>query len=1049
MAQPVWITPAGSLGTVPEGVFYSVPLAAYDPLHADTIYYEVLAGELPPGVYCDPLTGIISGVPTQVSASTTSQFAIRAYTQQTISGVKVIKALADRTFTMTVNVNSDPQFTTPQGQIAEYYDGSRVLDLQVEYTDPGGTTDLTVTLVGGQLPPGLTISKTGVISGFIEPNVAITGFSPDDGPYPMAEYNPSNNLLGFDDQEFDVTSPSTNANYSFTLRVASPTASNLGTFSIFVVSQSTMTADNTFFTADNTFITADATPARTPILLNTPGSLGNIRNGNFFAYQFIGESFDGDPVGYSISVGPAIGYDAAGTVFDENGIGFDQGQFSLPPGLQLDTNSGWLYGYIPDLGITEISYNFAIQVYNEFNQTLISPYYYFSMNIVGQVSSDVTWLTPSELGTIDNGSTSLFYVKAVNTSGIPLQYQLQSGSTSSLPQGLQLLPSGDIAGRVSFDTFALDGGSTTFDATSEGLGLPYFGTPTTFDMKHTFTVNAYSVNGVVSVFKTFSITVDRKYDAPYQNLYIQCMPPQDDRALISSLLQNNDIFPNDLIYRPDDPNFGVATKVIYNHAYGLTASTQEEYLTALQLNHYWKTLTLGQIKTARAVDPVTGATIYEVVYSEVVDNLVNNAGESVGKEVTLAYPVENGTVSTVYPNSLADMRNQVIDVVGQESNILPLWMLSKQENGQVLGFTPAWVIAYTQPGQSGQVAYNIQSIFGSRLNLVDFDVDRYELDNLLTVNWLPSTSLSITNVSGDGAVVTVTYDEQYTVPFTFNEYITLTGVNPSSYNGTYVVASATSTQVALISSHNAPYVSGGTITGAGSWIPNPATDTTFDLYKRPSQLDYIRTVDFATEQAFVDINGQTINYIQSIGGLDGPIDSNINGKTIIFVKQQDYVQLNPHLPQGPISNDQAWTLYLTTYDAAGYSTTGVLYDEATVIPGQLAVQSGQAAHNQRMGIWRITVNNQNIVTLTLIENTTTYDYVQVTGGVTYNQSDLYVPEIPGPGLTLINWQPVSTTISGQTVFDGNSIQFIAPSDMYSNTTEYDKYLVFPKRTILG
>jgi hypothetical protein len=36
-----------------------------------------------------------------------------------------------------------------------------------------------------------------------------------------------------------------------------------------------------------------------------------------------------------------------------------------------------------------------------------------------------------------------------------------------------------------------------------------------------------------------------------------------------------------------------------------------------------------------------------------------------------------------------------------------------------------------------------------------------------------------------------------------------------------------------------------------------------------------------------------------------------------------------------------------------------------------------------------------------------------------------------------------------TTFDGNSLKFIAPVDMYSNTTAYDKYLKFPYRTILG
>ena len=36
-----------------------------------------------------------------------------------------------------------------------------------------------------------------------------------------------------------------------------------------------------------------------------------------------------------------------------------------------------------------------------------------------------------------------------------------------------------------------------------------------------------------------------------------------------------------------------------------------------------------------------------------------------------------------------------------------------------------------------------------------------------------------------------------------------------------------------------------------------------------------------------------------------------------------------------------------------------------------------------------------------------------------------------------------------TTFDQGSMRFIAPVDMYSQTTVYDKYLKFPHRTILG
>jgi hypothetical protein len=62
-------------------------------------------------------------------------------------------------------------------------------------------------------------------------------------------------------------------------------------------------------------------------------------------------------------------------------------------------------------------------------------------------------------------------------------------------------------------------------------------------------------------------------------------------------------------------------------------------------------------------------------------------------------------------------------------------MQSSQADGRILGFTPAWVIAYTIPGASGQIQYNILTQFGIQLNLIDFVADRYELDNALTVNW--------------------------------------------------------------------------------------------------------------------------------------------------------------------------------------------------------------------------------------------------------------------------------------------------------------------------
>ena len=655
MTQPVWITPPGSLGTIPEGVFYSVPLLA---TADNTVYYQLIAGNLPPGMFINE-DGILSGnpiaksqaegIPLPVVADTTSKFAIRAYT--------ATKQLADRTFTITVTGQNTVSWVTPAGSIGSYYDGNQITSLQVQYFDTDIYASPVVSLINGSLPPGLTISNTGIISGYILPTIPVDGT-------PGFSYN---GTQGYDQYPYDFTTMSTTTNYQFTLRVTNGQSVDTRTFSILVYALDTMTADNTQITADNTFITADVAPLVPPIITTPTGSIGSVRSDNFFAFQFTGIDFN-----------------------------YNQFQFiaidNLPPGLTLDPNTGWLYGYIPAGGILDTVYPFDLIVWETNDNSIVSGIYPFSLNITGPVSSDITWLTPSDLGSIFNGLTSTFYVEAISAGGLSLTYQLASGSNSRLPQGLQLLPSGHIAGRVSFDTFACDGGTTTFDATTNS-NTTIVPVPTTFDMVCTFTVNVTSVNGIVNAVKTFSIRVIREYNQPYDNLYIQAMPPENDRVLLASLLQNRTIFPPDLIYRADDANFGVSSHVIYRHAYGLTAATLDEYIASLNLNHYWKNLTLGEIQTARAVDPVTGAIVYEVVYSEIIDDLVNNSGQSVGKSVNLAFAIDNNNIETVYPNALVDMREQVIDVVGQQSKLLPLWMLSKQSNGSVLGFTPAWVIA--------------------------------------------------------------------------------------------------------------------------------------------------------------------------------------------------------------------------------------------------------------------------------------------------------------------------------------------------------------------
>lgn len=698
------------------------------------------------------------------------------------------------------------------------------------------------------------------------------------------------------------------------------------------------------------------------------------------------------------------------------------------------------------------------------NMILASEAYPFTLNITGAVDAEVTWITPSDLGTIVNGSVSILKVEAENRGNRTLAYRLKSGAYNSLPQGLQLLPSGDIAGRVSFDTFALDLGATTFDQTL-AVTRNYSALGTTFDSTYTFTVNAYApettqliyevesitvnhggsgysnvtpptlefsspvgasavtaeagtvtVSGgaitavavaepgngytsppsititqgfggsganltpvmkisgsrdVISVYKTFTVKVLREYNKPYQNLFVRAMPPPKDRALVRTLLDNTDIFPPQYLYRADDPNFGKSTQVTYAHAYGLAPDTLERYVASLYENHYWKTLTLGQIETAQALD-ADGNIIYEVVYSRIIDNLVNDAGESVNKIVTLPYaivdPADGSTmITSVYPNSLVNMRDQVIDVVGQISTTLPIWMTSKQTNGRVLGFTPSWVIAYTQPGRSREIAYYLETQFGQQLNNVDFDVDRYILDRTLSRNWDTQTQ---------------------------------------------------------------------------DWTPTPSL-TTFDRFNT-SGYNFIGQIQLATQLAYTDVNNRTIAYVNSLGGIDGKVNI-AEGDTLIFAVQEGYANYS--------TTDDAWQDYQYPFDNGTANGDTGSFDHANINfdPGSFdyATTVPNSPVDERMAIYIIHIDPlTQLISLELSVQPVVNDYVQVVRGTFYRSAQLYYPGSPGPGLTQISWLPLLTVVTTETVFDGNSLKFVEPVDMYDPTDTYDKYLVFPKSNIL-
>jgi hypothetical protein len=807
MAQPIWNTSAGSIGTFPASVALATQLSASAVLPAITITYTLLSGTLPPGISINN-SGLISGTPNLVTADTTSTFTIRA--TDNLSNIR------DRTFSMIISGVAIPEFTTPEGSVLNTLD-SIWIELPIQYNNPDSTNEVIVELQEGSLPPGLEINGEGLIRGYANPplvNVTLNqiqtnatttedtsnlitctsttqftigrpivftntafGDIAEGVTYYIKTINSTTTFtisatqnglvfpLTSDVGSMTVTLPATSIGqptirtYSFILRLVSALGGDTASYTITVVNQNTPVSQggpgNTpnsrvptiLNTRPRTFVITDTDPyygyyILPPVAPTVNATIGTIRSGEYFSFKIIGYDFDGNNLTYEY--------------------------VDLPVGLTGDVDTGWITG-TPTLNSTGLStYSFAVNVYKTNNPSIVTTNFNFTYNLSNEITDNIIWVTDSDLGTIFNGSISTLSVNAI--ADTELSYRITSGA---LPANLLILSNGEITGRVAdqpTDTLLAQNEQTVF----------------------TFTVQAYSpIYSVVQSSKTFTITVLQEYTQPTDTLYIKAAPSIDDRNILASLLDSTTLIPNEMIYRPNDIYFGKASSIIYEHAFGIYASNIDEYLAAVTRNHYWRNITLGEIKTAVAKNSA-GEIIYEVVYSEVIDNLINPSGISIQQNIYWPRPIDLGLgpwytsitdiytsyanvlgqdyytsltpgyARLLYPNSLFNMRNRVGQVVGQvkDSTLLPLWMTSQQENGGTLGYTQAWVICYTQPRilvdgepltyaefeatgltRANYMSYaetiknNIQNDWQYTLNQINFRIDRFSVDKSETYNY--------------------------------------------------------------------------------------------------------------------------------------------------------------------------------------------------------------------------------------------------------------------------------------------------------------------------
>jgi len=805
-----WITPAGSLGIITERVIIEdIPLEATT--DQSTITYTKISGSLPRGLKF--IDGHITGSPVEVRKFTESRFVIRAD-----DGVDI----EDRTFSLSVDGADIPSWVTREGFLnvgeGESYfvlDNARV-DFQLTAYDTdltaGDTLEYYLVPLGGELPPGLSLSIDGMISGFTDPIFALEYNSITSGGYDTAplDYIPLDYIEarsnGFDDYSYDNVTYDYNEPsrvprrlsrvYNFVVAVSDGANSVNRLFKIYVVTEEFLQADNSIVQVDTNLFQADNTGDRKPLWI-TDSNLGRFRANNYvtiFLDVYDPPTLSGTITYFLLPTNP------------------DASVSEVPPGMELDSITGEITGVVPYQAAVTKSYTFTMLAVNypatlanltytltgdwnaatnysandavrylgfiwicsQANRTKApedgSSYWFrgvesaektFTVDIIGEIESAINWITDSNLGTIKPNQPSTKSIRAESLLyGGRTAYEFVSGA---LPPGLSFLPTGDIDGKVKqfadaagagltrfYEKFDGDGPNSSIDDSTlvgRNFDSTFDEANTTFDKKFTFTIKARDSANFAEVLRTFYITVVADNTKTFANLYIKAFQTKDKRLDWYNFITDATIFTPDDIYRYGDRNFGIQTDIKMLVYAGIESTQAVKYVQAMSRNHYRKQILFGNVKTAKAKDPGTQETLYEIVYVEILDNLEKN-GKSISRVVELPDNINSPVLISydsikidsdiplvsdrdhqrIFPNSVRNMRKQIAEVGDNDREFLPQWMRSIQDFAQYeLGYTKALTLCYANPGAAASIVTKIKAN-GFDFKSINFTADRYIID---------------------------------------------------------------------------------------------------------------------------------------------------------------------------------------------------------------------------------------------------------------------------------------------------------------------------------
>jgi len=664
-------------------------------------------------------------------------------TTENINSVNVTATgFADRTFFISIDSNHFPTFITSAGNLPigpnqQFYTTDQTyVEYQLEVIDISIATNRALNFFiasgDGSLPPGLTLSNSGLISGYILPLPKITT---NVGLMSVNDVGGSTNSFDsyqYDTIMFDYNIPasvkhSLSLNYQFKVTVTDGVNNAYRIFKIFVAGTDEFRADATILDGQADGFTADSTYVRSPQWL-TNSSLGTFRSNNYLTvpvalYDNTGVTFRKEPTNHetyavayqiygldniitsntvtidNVSVAPKIGqwftlnYYVEGALDNlyqiiqvdkltstryrltltskllvsiPNNTAFYIGTLCrFPTGINFDPLTGDLYGMVPYQPSVTEKFTFTITATRtgDSSQELVSTSKEFNLIMLGSIHSQITWISPSNLGTISaDYICTLRLLAETSVAAATVTYTVVKGS---LPPGINLKLDGELVGipnqfynakTHTLGLITIDSGSTTFDRNT-----------TTIDRTYTFSVESADQYGYSAITKEFTLTIDSPNDIVYNNIIVRPYLIPEQRNMFKSFINNSTVFTPSSIYRPTDTNFGIQTSLTMLVYAGIEAQSAASIVGAMGLNTKRKRFQFKSIQKAIAVDPVSNEPVYEVVYIKMIDPLEPN-----GKHLPLSINSVNSSekITADTSNSLWQKGFEVHKLLDGSGNIM-------------------------------------------------------------------------------------------------------------------------------------------------------------------------------------------------------------------------------------------------------------------------------------------------------------------------------------------------------------------------------------------